>query len=162
MVDEAAAEPEPEPENFQRFDCTTTTLPSWPARPRLLGWRSSAGECIVLPTDTVYGIGADAFNADAVQRLLNAKNRGRDMPPPVLIADPSLIRVLAIEVPEGAKDLVARHWPGTADRDLPGPTEPADGPGRRATGRSPSGCPTTSWLARCCGGPDRWRSAAPT
>ena len=66
----------------------------------------------MLPTDTVYGIGADAFSADAVQRLLDAKARGRDMPPPVLIGESSLIRALAIDVPEEAKDLIARHWPG--------------------------------------------------
>ena len=46
-----------------------------------------AGELIVLPTDTVYGIGADAFIPPAVRRLLAAKGRGRQMPPPVLIAD---------------------------------------------------------------------------
>src|ERR687898_3306853 len=71
-----------------------------------------AGECIVLPTDTVYGIGADAFSPDAVQRLLDAKGRGRDMPPPVLIGESSLIRALAVDVPEGAKELIERHWPG--------------------------------------------------
>ncbi|HEY5821803.1 MAG TPA: L-threonylcarbamoyladenylate synthase [Propionibacteriaceae bacterium] len=70
------------------------------------------GACIVLPTDTVYGIGADAFSAEAVQRLLDAKQRGRDMPPPVLIGDASLIRALATDVPESAKELVAKHWPG--------------------------------------------------
>lgn len=47
----------------------------------------AAGECIVLPTDTVYGIGADALSAAAVRALLEAKHRGRDMPPPVLIAE---------------------------------------------------------------------------
>ena len=66
----------------------------------------------MLPTDTVYGIGADAFSADAVQRLLYAKDRGRDMPPPVLIADSSLIRALATDVPDAAKTLVGKHWPG--------------------------------------------------
>ena len=71
-----------------------------------------AGECIVLPTDTVYGIGADAFNGEAVQRLLDAKVRGRDMPPPVLIGEPSLIRALATDIPDAARELVARHWPG--------------------------------------------------
>jgi len=70
------------------------------------------GECIVLPTDTVYGIGADAFNAEAVQRLLDAKVRGRDMPPPVLIGETSLIRALAVDIPDEARQLVARHWPG--------------------------------------------------
>ena len=44
------------------------------------------GECVVLPTDTVYGIGANAFDKAAVQRLLDAKERGRDMPPPVLMS----------------------------------------------------------------------------
>ena len=66
----------------------------------------------MLPTDTVYGIGADAFSAEAVQRLLDAKHRGRDMPPPVLIGEPTLIRALAVDVPEPAKELVDKHWPG--------------------------------------------------
>jgi L-threonylcarbamoyladenylate synthase len=70
------------------------------------------GECIVLPTDTVYGIGVDAFSAEAVERLLAAKNRGRDMPPPVLIGEPPLIRTLAADVPQTAQALVDRHWPG--------------------------------------------------
>ena len=65
-----------------------------------------------MPTDTVYGIGADAFSAEAVQRLLDAKGRGRDMPPPVLIADGSLLRALAADVPQAARDLVLHHWPG--------------------------------------------------
>lgn len=71
-----------------------------------------AGECIVVPTDTVYGIGADAFSADAVGRLLAAKRRGRDMPPPVLIAERSMLRALAADVPSGALALARRHWPG--------------------------------------------------
>ena len=66
----------------------------------------------MLPTDTVYGIGADAFNGDAVQGLLDAKVRGRDMPPPVLIGEPSLIRALATDIPDAARDLVSKHWPG--------------------------------------------------
>ncbi|MFD0866191.1 L-threonylcarbamoyladenylate synthase, partial [Tessaracoccus lubricantis] len=70
------------------------------------------GQCIVLPTDTVYGIGADAFDADAVQRLLNAKERGRDMPPPVLVAEPSMLRAVADEVPEAAAALAKAFWPG--------------------------------------------------
>lgn len=70
------------------------------------------GDCIVLPTDTVYGIGADAFSPAAVQGLLDAKNRGRDMPPPVLIGDGSLVRALATDVPDEARELVEVHWPG--------------------------------------------------
>lgn len=71
-----------------------------------------AGQCIVLPTDTVYGIGANAFDAAAVQGLLDAKERGRDMPPPVLIAEPSMLRAIAEEVPEGAQALAKALWPG--------------------------------------------------
>ncbi|WP_092610199.1 L-threonylcarbamoyladenylate synthase [Raineyella antarctica] len=72
----------------------------------------AGGHCLVMPTDTVYGICADAFDAHAVQRLLTAKHRGRDMPPPVLISDDGVMSALAREVPEAAQRLVAVHWPG--------------------------------------------------
>ncbi len=71
-----------------------------------------AGECVVLPTDTVYGIAADALSATAVQGLLEAKQRGRDLPPPVLIAEPAMLRSLAAEVSEHATALAAAFWPG--------------------------------------------------
>ena len=90
----------------------TATRPTRRTPPTPPGSAIERGDCIVLPTDTVYGIGADAFSAEAVQRLLDAKNRGRDMPPPVLIGDASLIRALATDVPQPARDLVQRHWPG--------------------------------------------------
>ncbi|GAA1847903.1 L-threonylcarbamoyladenylate synthase [Microlunatus capsulatus] len=96
---------------YQRFDCTGG-VDGLDEATEAARAAVEAGECIVLPTDTVYGIGADAFSADAVQRLLDAKMRGRDMPPPVLIGDPSLIRALATDVPDTARDLVAAHWPG--------------------------------------------------
>lgn len=70
------------------------------------------GRCIVLPTDTVYGIGADAFSADAVQELLKAKQRGADMPPPVLIAERLMMRAVVTSVPEGADLLAQAFWPG--------------------------------------------------
>ena len=70
------------------------------------------GECIVLPTDTVYGIGADALNPLAVQRLLNAKERGRDMPPPVLVSDSVALTALCQHIPAGAKALAEKYWPG--------------------------------------------------
>lgn len=70
------------------------------------------GRCIVLPTDTVYGIGADAFDPEAVQGLLDAKERGRDMPPPVLIAEASMLRAIADEVPTAAAALARALWPG--------------------------------------------------
>lgn len=70
------------------------------------------GRCVVLPTDTVYGIAANPFSARAVQGLLNAKKRGRDMPPPVLIAEPEMLGALVATIPPAAAKLVRAHWPG--------------------------------------------------
>lgn len=70
------------------------------------------GELIVLPTDTVYGIAADAFNKVAVQRLLDAKGRTRQMPPPVLIAQLATVDALAINIPSYARSMMEQLWPG--------------------------------------------------
>lgn len=69
-------------------------------------------QCVVIPTDTVYGIGADAFSPQAVATLLAAKGRGRQMPPPVLIPRPGTLDGLAADVPDGARALAERFWPG--------------------------------------------------
>lgn len=71
-----------------------------------------AGECIVLPTDTVYGIGADAFNNQAVATLLSTKHRGPDMPVPVLVGSWTTIQGLVREFSDTAKTLVEAFWPG--------------------------------------------------
>lgn len=70
------------------------------------------GLLVVLPTDTVYGVGVDAFDADGVQRLLDAKGRGRAMPPPVLISASTTLEALASDLPGWAQGLVERYWPG--------------------------------------------------
>jgi len=70
------------------------------------------GELVVIPTDTVYGIAADAFSHDAVQDLLDAKGRGREMPPPVLISAVTTLDALAEDVPDWARTLVETFWPG--------------------------------------------------
>lgn len=69
-------------------------------------------QCVVLPTDTVYGIAADAFSAQAVATLLAAKGRGRNMPPPVLIPRMGTMDGLATNVPIGARRLAEAFWPG--------------------------------------------------
>src|SRR5699024_7962293 len=69
-------------------------------------------ELIVLPTDTVYGVGADAFSPQAVAVLLAAKGRSRQSPPPVLIGDMQVLDALAVEVPETARQLAQAFWPG--------------------------------------------------
>ncbi|HEX6247718.1 MAG TPA: L-threonylcarbamoyladenylate synthase [Nocardioidaceae bacterium] len=70
------------------------------------------GQLVVFPTDTVYGIGADAFDPASVRRLLAAKGRGRDMPPPVLVSAPTTLDALAVGVPSWARALIAELWPG--------------------------------------------------
>ena len=70
------------------------------------------GRLVVLPTDTVYGIAADAFTPRAVTALLTAKGRGRQMPPPVLIGDLRTLDGLATEIPAAVRDLVEEFWPG--------------------------------------------------
>ena len=71
-----------------------------------------AGELVVLPTDTVYGLAADAFDPAAVRRLLEAKGRGRDMPPPVLVGSVATLDALGSAVPAWARVLVEHYWPG--------------------------------------------------
>ncbi|TQS44141.1 L-threonylcarbamoyladenylate synthase [Cryptosporangium phraense] len=70
------------------------------------------GDLIVMPTDTVYGIGADAFTPAAVDSLLTAKQRGRDMPVPVLVGNRRTLDGLVMAVPPAVHDLVDAFWPG--------------------------------------------------
>ncbi|HXA61489.1 MAG TPA: L-threonylcarbamoyladenylate synthase [Streptosporangiaceae bacterium] len=70
------------------------------------------GELIVLPTDTVYGIGADAFNPVAVAALLDAKGRGRDMPAPVLVGSRRAAQALVEDLGPYGQDLIDEFWPG--------------------------------------------------
>src|SRR3712207_9264050 len=70
------------------------------------------GELVLLPTDTVYGVAADAFTPAAVTGLLAAKNRGRAMPVPVLIGEASTLAGLTLRVPPSASRLAEAFWPG--------------------------------------------------
>jgi L-threonylcarbamoyladenylate synthase len=70
------------------------------------------GELVVLPTDTIYGIGADAFYPSAVSGLLAAKGRGRDMPPPVLVGTVRAAAALIEDFGPYGKDLIDEFWPG--------------------------------------------------
>jgi L-threonylcarbamoyladenylate synthase len=71
-----------------------------------------AGQLVVLPTDTVYGVAADAFDATAVADLLAAKGRGRDMPVPVLVGSWTTIDGLVTYVPAHTRSLIEAFWPG--------------------------------------------------
>ncbi|MEV7725896.1 L-threonylcarbamoyladenylate synthase [Streptomyces sp. NPDC087917] len=94
----------------RRYDCNDAT-------DRKTGLREAAsavrrGELVVLPTDTLYGIGADAFSSEAVGDLLAAKGRGRNMPTPVLIGSPNTLHGLVTDFSEQAWELVDAFWPG--------------------------------------------------
>jgi tRNA threonylcarbamoyl adenosine modification protein (Sua5/YciO/YrdC/YwlC family) len=70
------------------------------------------GDLVLVPTDTVYGVAADAFTPQAVTALLAAKNRGRGMPVPVLIGEASTLAGLVLSVPPEATALAQEFWPG--------------------------------------------------
>ncbi|MEU3016439.1 MULTISPECIES: L-threonylcarbamoyladenylate synthase [unclassified Nocardiopsis] len=70
------------------------------------------GDLVVLPTDTVYGIGTDAFSPKAVASLLEAKGRGRDMPPPVLVGSMRAATALIEDLGNHGRDLMEEFWPG--------------------------------------------------
>jgi L-threonylcarbamoyladenylate synthase len=70
------------------------------------------GGLVVLPTDTVYGLGCDPFNASAVGALFIAKARGRDLPLPVLVHNWRQAIGLVEDITEQAKLLIAEFWPG--------------------------------------------------
>ncbi|WP_372593050.1 L-threonylcarbamoyladenylate synthase [Actinotalea sp.] len=92
------------------LDCTQegTWGPSLDEAVNALG----RGGLVVLPTDTVYGIAADAFAPAAVAALLAAKGRGRQMPPPVLVPDVRTLDGLCTDVPDAVRELLAAFWPG--------------------------------------------------
>ena len=73
---------------------------------------AETGNLVVMPTDTVYGIGANAFNAAAVRDLLAAKGRGPDMPVPVLVGSWTTIDGLTMAVSPVARTLIEAFWPG--------------------------------------------------
>ncbi|AND16860.1 L-threonylcarbamoyladenylate synthase [Rathayibacter tritici] len=92
------------------YDCSVDT--DLLTGTRLARTAIGRGELVVIPTDTVYGVAANAFDAAAVQRLLDAKGRTRQSPPPVLIGDVAALDALAENVPEAVRDLAREFWPG--------------------------------------------------
>ncbi len=94
----------------ERYDCTD-------AAQRATGIVEAAtslrkGDLVVMPTDTVYGLAADAFSPPAVAGLLAAKGRGRQMPPPVLVGTVRAATALVEGLNESGKDLIEEFWPG--------------------------------------------------
>ena len=92
------------------YDCRTVGERDWGIRAAIEG--IARGDLVVLPTDTVYGIAADAFKPWAVSALLNAKGRGRHMPPPVLVGSRQTLDGLVFSLPQEARALTEAFWPG--------------------------------------------------
>jgi L-threonylcarbamoyladenylate synthase len=77
------------------------------------------GDVIVFPTETLYGLGADALNFSAVEQVFQLKGRAPDNPLPVLVADRAMLNYLVGEVTPLAEQLVAHFWPGPLTLVLP-------------------------------------------
>ncbi|MEV5408304.1 L-threonylcarbamoyladenylate synthase [Thermopolyspora sp. NPDC052614] len=97
-------------EEIRRYDCSVPEQ-------RTAGLADAAsairqGKLVVIPTDTVYGIGADAFTPSAVNALLAAKGRGRDMPVPVLVGTVRAATALIDDLGLYGQDLIDHFWPG--------------------------------------------------
>ncbi len=113
---EAVPQPEPEvppvPEPEPEREPLVVSADDLKAAVEAVRTAIRAGDSVVFPTDTVYGIAADPFSPAAVQGLLDAKHRGRDMPPPVLIGDAEVLEAYTKDVPAAARLLANRYWPG--------------------------------------------------
>lgn len=91
------------------------------------------GGVVIYPTETLYGIGANPFCPEAVQRVYDMKGRDEDKPIPFLIKDLKMLTALVEEVPPMGRDLITRYWPGPltlifrANDGLPYPLKGNDG-----------------------------------
>ena len=122
------------------------------------------GDAIVFPTETLYGLAADALNAAAVEKIYRLKGRDPNNPIPLLIADRAMIDVLVSEIPPLAEPLITEFWPGPltlvlpARRDIPGPLVNSSG----GVGIRISNQPIATELVRGLGRPLTATSANPS
>ena len=77
------------------------------------------GDMVVFPTETVYGLGADALNPSAVEKVFQLKGRNPDTPIPIIVADQAMLKDLVEEIPRVARKLMERFWPGPLTLVLP-------------------------------------------
>lgn len=122
------------------------------------------GEVIVFPTETFYGLGADAFNEAAVGQVISLKGRRPESPIPIIVADEKMLKGVVTEVPPVAQRLMERFWPGPltlvlpAKKNLPAPLLNQDG----GIGVRISSHPLATRLARELGHPVTTTSANPS
>ena len=122
------------------------------------------GDVIVFPTETLYGLGADALNETAVDTVLDLKGREEHNPISVLVANQAMLRTLVSEIPPAAQQLMARYWPGPLTLVLPGRKNlpkplcnPAGGVGVRISSQ-----PIATLLVKALGRPVTATSANPS
>ena len=77
------------------------------------------GEVIVFPTETFYGLGADAFNETAVEQVVFLKGRNPENPIPIIVADREMLMEVVKDIPPMAQSLMDRFWPGPLTLILP-------------------------------------------
>ena len=122
------------------------------------------GEVIVFPTETLYGLGADALNCSAVEKVFQLKGRDPNNPIPVLVADRAMLVSLVTQLPPLAEKLMAHFWPGPltlvlpARAEIPRPLVNATG----AIGVRISSQPIAAEIVRSLGRPLTATSANPS
>lgn len=111
------------------------------------------GQLVAFPTDTVYGVGGDAFNAAAIAQLYAAKQRSLTKGIPILLADPADLDKVTHDIPDAARRLMARFWPGPLTLIVPRhPDLPANiSPNDSIAVRIPD-CDVARALIRAAGG----------
>jgi L-threonylcarbamoyladenylate synthase len=122
------------------------------------------GDVIAFPTETVYGLGADALNPSAVEKVFQLKGRNPDTPIPIIVADQAMLKDLVEEIPSIARKLMEGFWPGPLTLVLPAvPGTPKQLLNRRgAIGVRISSQPIATQLARELGRPLTATSANPS
>ena len=78
-----------------------------------------SGNVIVFPTETVYGLGADALNPAAVEKVFQLKGRNPNSPIPVIVADRAMLQGVVEKIPPVARTLMEQFWPGPLTLVLP-------------------------------------------
>ena len=122
------------------------------------------GEAVVFPTETFYGLGANALDTEAVARVVTLKGRGSDSPIAVIVADRAMLAQIVDDISPAAEKLIARFWPGPltlvlpAKKGVPAPLVNAEG----KIGARVSSHPTAARLARELGRPLTATSANPS
>ena len=119
---------------------------------------------VAFPTESFYGLGVDALNAEAVARVFTVKGRPPSKPVLVLVDSVAMAETLAAAVPAGARDLMARHWPGALTLVLPAASCPPEalGAGTGTVGLRMPGHPVALLLVQAARAPVTAPSANPS